>query len=35
MHTDQIGEENGMTGRQIKRYIRLTELIPELNSDCQ
>ena len=28
--TDQIGEENGMTGRQIKRYIRLTELIPEL-----
>ena len=30
MHTDQIGEENGMTGRQIKRYIRLTELIPEL-----
>lgn len=28
--TDQIGEENGMTGRQIKRYIRLTELIPEI-----
>ena len=28
--TDQIGAENGMTGRQIKRYIRLTELIPEL-----
>ena len=28
--TDQIGEENGMTGRQIKRYIRLTNLIPEL-----
>lgn len=28
--TDQIGAENGMTGRQIKRYIRLTELIPEI-----
>ena len=31
--TDEIGEENGMSGRQVKRYIRLTELIPEL-LDC-
>lgn len=28
--TDEIGEENRITGRQVKRYIRLTELIPEL-----
>ena len=28
--TDEIVEENGMSGRQVKRYIRLTELIPEL-----
>lgn len=28
--SDIIGEENGMGGRQVKRYIRLTELIPEL-----
>lgn len=28
--TDKIGEENRITGRQVKRYIRLTELIPEL-----
>ena len=28
--TDEIGQESGMTGRQVKRYIRLTELIPEL-----
>ena len=28
--TDEIGEKNGMSGRQVKRYIRLTELIPEL-----
>ena len=27
---EQIGEEAGLSGRQIKRYIRLTELIPEL-----
>ena len=27
---DQIGDENGESGRQISRYIRLTELIPEL-----
>ena len=27
---DVIGEETGMSGRQVKRYIRLTELIPEL-----
>lgn len=31
--TDEIGEESGMSGRQVKRYIRLTELIPEL-LDC-
>lgn len=30
LSTDVIGDENGMTGRQVKRYIRLTELIPEL-----
>ena len=28
--SDIIGEENGMSGCQVKRYIRLTELIPEL-----
>ena len=28
--SDVIGEENGMSGRQVKRYIRLTELITEL-----
>lgn len=28
--SDVIGEENGISGRQVKRYIRLTELIPEL-----
>lgn len=27
---DVIGEESGFKGRQVKRYIRLTELIPEL-----
>ena len=27
---EQIGNEAGLSGRQIKRYIRLTELIPEL-----
>lgn len=27
---DLIGEEYGMSGRQIQRYVRLTELIPEL-----
>lgn len=30
LSADTIGEENGMTGRQVKRYIRLTELIPEI-----
>ena len=30
LSADAIGEESGMTGRQVKRYIRLTELIPEL-----
>lgn len=28
--TEIIGAENGESGRQVKRYIRLTELIPEL-----
>lgn len=27
---EEIGKENGISGRQVKRYIRLTELIPEL-----
>ena len=27
---DEIGKESGFSGRQIQRYIRLTELIPEL-----
>ena len=27
---DIVGSEAGMTGRQITKYIRLTELIPEL-----
>ena len=27
---DVIGEAEGLSGRQVKRYIRLTELIPEL-----
>ena len=27
---DVLGEEIGISGRQVKRYIRLTELIPEL-----
>jgi ParB family chromosome partitioning protein len=26
----EIGEEAGISGRQVKRYIRLTELVPEL-----
>ncbi len=28
--TDLIGKDNGESGRQVQRYIRLTELIPEL-----
>lgn len=28
--TDVIGETEGISGRQVKRYIRLTELIPDL-----
>lgn len=28
--TDLIGEENGESGEQVRRYIRLTELVPEL-----
>ena len=27
---EELGEEAGISGRQVKRYIRLTELIPEL-----
>ena len=27
---DVLGEETGISGRQVKRYIRLTELIPEV-----
>ena len=27
---DVLGEETGISGRQVKRYIRVTELIPEL-----
>ena len=27
---DLIGKDNGESGRQVQRYIRLTELIPEL-----
>lgn len=30
LSTDVIGENSGITGRQVKRYIRLTELIPEI-----
>lgn len=30
LSTAQIGKESGMSGTQVKRYIRLTELIPEL-----
>lgn len=26
---EELGKENGISGRQVKRYIRLTELIPE------
>ena len=28
--TNKIGQDNGMSGTQVKRYIRLTELLPEL-----
>ena len=27
---EEIGEDSGLSGRQVKRYIRLTELVPEL-----
>lgn len=27
---DLVGERNGMTGKQVQRYIRLTELVPDL-----
>lgn len=27
---DEIGKNNGMSGRQVQRYVRLTELVPEL-----
>jgi ParB family chromosome partitioning protein len=30
LSTWSIGEESGISGTQVKRYIRLTELIPEL-----
>ncbi len=30
MSADVIGADNGVSGRQVKRYIRLTMLIPEL-----
>ena len=30
LSTWSIGEENGISGTQVKRYIRLTELIPEI-----
>jgi ParB family chromosome partitioning protein len=29
---EELGKDNNLSGRQIKRYIRLTELIPELLS---
>lgn len=29
---EEVGEEAGISGRQVKRYIRLTELIPDLLS---
>lgn len=28
--SDEIGRSEGISGRQVKRYVRLTELIPEL-----
>lgn len=30
LSSDIIGNQSGVSGRQVKRYIRLTELIPEL-----
>lgn len=30
LSSDQVGQTNGISGRQVQRYIRLTELIPEL-----
>lgn len=30
LSSDIVGERSGVSGRQVKRYIRLTELIPEL-----
>lgn len=34
---EEIGKESGMSGRQVNRYIRLTELVPELLDlvDCK
>lgn len=34
---EEIGKESGLSGRQVNRYIRLTELIPELLElvDCK
>jgi len=28
--SDEIGEENGISGRQVKRYVCLTKLLPEI-----
>ena len=30
LSTEKIGDENGISSAQVKRYIRLTEIIPEL-----
>lgn len=30
--TEIVGERNGMNYKQVQRYIRLTELVPELQS---
>jgi len=30
LSSDEIGETNGISGRQVQRYIRLTKLIPDL-----
>lgn len=30
LSSDQVGEDSGISGRQVQRFIRLTELIPEL-----
>ena len=30
LSSDEVGEKNGISGRQVQRFIRLTELIPDL-----